>query len=166
MPVKNGLTAFSRQQRLVLLAVVLLNAAVLGGLLIILNNPLPPEVALTLPPDNALVCESNAALALRQRGVAASVTITNLALFASVNGPSAAAWDVFSVTHKLSQDGCGPYNLIRVDVPDPEGRTGARLILELTGQEIQLWADGRLTDGQLSERTRRSLYQAAPIAFP
>ncbi|HZY40686.1 MAG TPA: hypothetical protein VFF59_01665, partial [Anaerolineae bacterium] len=103
------------------------------------------------------------ALGLRQRGVAASVAITRQALLITVIGPdAAAAWEVFSATVQLATINCGPYNLIRVDVPDPDQRPNYRLVLELTGPELQAWADGRLTDGQLAERTRRQLYQTAP----
>ena len=69
-------------------------------------------------------------------------------------------------TTRLAALGCGPYNLVRVDVPDPEGRPDARLILELTGPELQLWVDGQLDDGQLAERMRRKLYQTLPFTAP
>lgn len=156
------LSTLSRRRRLALLLVGVLNVLVFGGLLLVLTDtPLPP--AATTTPDNSSQCEANAALGLRQRGVAASVAITRQVLLITVIGPdAAAAWDVFSATVQLAAIHCGPYNLIRVDVPDPEQRPTYRLVLELTGPELQAWADGRLTDGQLAERTRRQLYQTAP----
>jgi hypothetical protein len=156
------LSTLSRRQRLALLLVSLLNVLLIGGLLLVLTDtPLP--LTATTAPDNSAQCEASAALGLRQRGVAASVAITQQALLVTVIGPdAAAAWDVFSATVQLATIHCGPYNLIRVDVPDPDQRPTYRLVLELTGPELQAWADGRLTDGQLAERTRRQLYQTAP----
>jgi hypothetical protein len=157
------LSTLSRRQRLALLIVGLLNVLVIGGLLLLVLTDAPPPPIATTAPDNSAPCEANAALGLRQHGVAASVAITQQALLITVIGPdAAAAWDVFSVTVQLAAIHCGPYNLIRVDVPDPEQRPTYRLVLEVTGAELQAWADGRLTDGQLAERTRRQLYQTAP----
>ena len=146
--------------------IAVLNLVVLGGLVLLLTaNDLPPSLALTPGPDNSAACEANAALGLRQQSVAASVSITDSVLFVNVIGPdAAAAWDVFSVTAKLHRLNCGPYNLVRVDVPDPTGQPASRLVLELTGLEVQYWADGQLTDGQLSERMRRLQYQTRPSA--
>lgn len=157
------LAALSRRQRLALLLAGLLNVLVLGGslLLVLADAPLPLTTITT--PDNSAQCEANAALKLRQHGIAASVAITQQTLLVTVIGPdAAAAWDVFSVTVQLAALHCGPYNLIRIDVPDPDQRPAYRLVLELTSPELQAWADGRLTDGQLAERTRRQLYQTAP----
>lgn len=157
------LSTLSRRRRLALLLVGLLNVLVLGGLLLIVLADAPPPLTTITAPDNSAQCEANAALGLRQRGVAASVAITRQVLLVTVIGPdAAAAWDVFSATVQLAAIHCGPYNLIRIDVPDPEQRPTYRLVLELTGPELQAWADGRLTDGQLAERTRRQLYQTAP----
>jgi hypothetical protein len=41
-----------------------------------------------------------------------------------------------------------------------------RLFYELTGPELQFWADGQLNDAQLAERMRRQMYQTSPIATP
>jgi hypothetical protein len=157
------LSTLSRRRQLTLLLVGLFNVLLIGGLLLLVltDTPLPPTA--TTAPDNSAQCEANAALRLRQRGVAASVAITQQTLLVTVIGPdAAAAWEVFSATVQLAAIRCGPYNLIRVDIPDPDQRPAYRLVLELTGSELQAWADGRLTDGQLVERTRRQLYQTVP----
>ncbi len=135
------------------------------ALLLFTDQPAEPVATLT---DNRQQCEGIAALKLRQAKVAASLTIENQALLVRVDGPSAEAWDVFSVTTQLTPLGCGPYNLIRVDVPDPSGRPTVRMTLELTGPELQYWADGVLNDAQLADRMRRQLYSiaAAPTATP
>ena len=156
--------SLTRQQRLILIAGTAIIAILFIGAILLLLTDQPPQA---LPwPDLGAPCEANAALAFRQRGVAASVSITREAMLVTVDGPSAQAWDVFSATTRLAAMGCGPYNLIRVDVPDPEGRSDARLILELTGPELQMWVGGQLDDGQLAERMRRQLYQTVPIATP
>lgn len=156
----------SRKQIVVVAAIAVLNLLVLGGLILVLTAEDPPP-APTSGPDNNADCEANAALTLRQQGVAASVSITGSALIVNVIGPdAAAAWDVFSMTARLNRLNCGPYNLVRVDVPDPAGQAGTRLVLELTGLEVQYWAGGQLTDGQLSERMRRLQYQTRPPETP
>lgn len=160
--------SLSRQQIIIVAVIAVLNLVVLGGLVVLLTTEEPvPSLALTPAPDNNTQCEATAALTLRQQGVAASVSITNSALIANVTGPGAvAAWDVFSMTAKLSRLNCGPYNLVRVDVPDPTGQADTRLVLELTGLEVNYWATGQLTDGQLSERMRRLQYQTHPTTTP
>jgi len=87
-------------------------------------------------------------------------------MLVTVDGPSAQAWDVFSATSRLVSMGCGPYNLVRVEVPDPEGRPDIRLTYELTGLEVQHWAEGRLNDLQFAERMRRQIYQTVPRVSP
>jgi len=160
--------SLSRKQIITVAVIAVLNLIVLGGLVVLLTTEDPvPLLALTPAPDNNVQCEATAALTLRQQGVAASVSITNSALIANVTGPAAAAaWDVFSMTAKLSRLNCGPYNLVRVDVPDPTGQADTRLVLELTGLEVDYWATGQLTDGQLSERMRRLQYQTHPTTAP
>ena len=96
----------------------------------------------------------------------ASVSITREALLVTINGSSDEAWDVFSATTRLVAMGCGPYNLVRVDVPDPDGRPDVRLFYELTGPELQLWVEGKINDAQLAERMRRQMYQTVPFVTP
>jgi hypothetical protein len=158
----------SRRQIIAVAVIAVLNLLVLGGLVLLLSTAdSTPLLALTPGPDNNVQCEANAALILRQQNVAASVSITDSALLVNVIGPdAAAAWDVFSMTAKLHRLNCGPYNLVRVDVPDPAGQPATRLVLELTGLEVQYWAEGQLTDGQLSDRMRRLQYQTRRPATP
>lgn len=161
-----GLDKLTRQQKILLVVLAVFNLLVFILAVLVLTD-MPPAPIEPAGPDNSAQCEEDAAFSLRQQGVAASVAITNATLLVNVIAPdAAAAWDVFSTTIKLAHAGCGPYNLIRVDVPDPDRRPNTRLILELTGPEIQVWADGKLSDGQLSERTRRTIYQTAPIPIP
>jgi hypothetical protein len=156
--------SLTRQQRLVLIASTAIIAFIFISAILLLLTDQPPQA---LPwPDLGAPCEANAALVFRQRGVAASVVITREALLVTVDGSSDQAWDVFSATTRLVTMGCGPYNLIRVDVPDPEGRPDVHLLYELTGPELQMWVEGQLNDAQLAERMRRQMYQTIPFTTP
>jgi hypothetical protein len=156
--------SLTRQQRLALLAIAAINAFILIAAIVLLSTDQPPQRLEW--PDIGAPCEANAALVFRQQGVAASVAITREALLVTVNGSSDQAWDVFSATTRLVTMGCGPYNLVRVDVPDPEGRRDVRLFYELTGLELQMWVEGQLNDAQLADRMRRQMYQAVPFVTP
>ena len=158
------LRSLTRQQRLALIAGAVVIAGIFLAAVLLLVTDEPPQPLAW--PDIGAPCEANAALAFRQQGVAASVSITREALLVTINGSSDQAWDVFSATTRLGAMGCGPYNLIRVDVPDPEGRPDVRLFYELTGPELQMWAAGQLNDAQLAERMRRQMYQTVPFATP
>jgi hypothetical protein len=156
--------SLTRQQRLILVTGAVVIALIFLSAVALLIFDQPPQA---LPwPDLGGPCEANAALIFRQHGVASSVSITRSALFVTVSGSSDQAWDVFSATVRLAAIGCGPYNLIRVDVPDPDGRPDVRLYYELTGPELQLWADGNIDDAQLAERMRRQMYQTVPVMTP
>jgi hypothetical protein len=158
------LQSLNRQQRLALIACAAIIALIFLAALVLLLSDQPPQPLAW--PDIGAPCEANAALVFRQQGVASSVSITREALLVTVNGSSDQAWDVFSATTRLVPMGCGPYNLIRVDVPDPEGRPDVRLSYELTGPELQLWVEGKINDAQLAERMRRQMYQTVPFITP
>lgn len=157
-----SLGSLTRQQRLVLGAALLINVAILGILIWLVFSSTTPPVALTpIEPNNAIECENNAALSLRQQGVSGSVTISGSeSIQVYINGTNAgAAWNVFSTTATLLNYGCGPYQIVRVDVPDPDQRANTRLRLEANWPDVQAWAGGSIDDGQLSDRMRRRLYQ-------
>lgn len=156
--------SLTRQQRIALIAVIVLNAVVFIAAFILLSGQTPPEPLIW--PDTGAPCEAYAAASFHQQNVAASVTITREAMFVTIDGPSTQAWDVFSITARIATLGCGPYNLVRVDVPDPDGRPNVRLIYELTGPELQLWLDGKSSDVELAQRMRRQVYQTAPPVTP
>jgi hypothetical protein len=156
--------SLTRHQRVILVASTAIIAIIFLSAILLLLTDQPPQA---LPwPDLGAPCEANAALVIRQQGVAASVSITREALLVTVSGSSDQAWDVFSATTRLTAMGCGPYNLVRVDVPDPDGRPDVRLYYELTGPELQLWVEGKINDAQLAERMRRQMYQTVPFLMP
>jgi hypothetical protein len=156
--------SLTRQQRVILVASTAIIAIIFLSAILLLLTDQPPQA---LPwPDLGAPCEANAALVFRQQGVASSVSITRAALLVTVSESSDQAWDVFSATTRLAAMGCGPYNLVRVDVPDPDGRPDVRLFYELTGPELQMWVEGKLNDAQLAERMRRQMYQTVPFVTP
>ena len=156
--------SLTRQQRLIVIASTAIIAFIFLSAILLLLIDQPPQA---LPwPDLGAPCEANAALVFRQQGVASSVSITREALLVTINGSSDQAWDVFSATTRLTAMGCGPYNLVRVDVSDPDGRPDVRLFYELTGPELQLWFEGKINDAQLAERMRRQMYQTVPFLTP
>jgi hypothetical protein len=156
--------SLTRQQRLIVIASTAIIAFIFLSAILLLLTDQPPQA---LPwPDLGAPCEANAALVFRQQGVASSVSITREALLVTINGSSDQAWDVFSATTRLAAMGCGPYNLVRVDVSDPDGRPDVRLFYELTGPELQLWVEGKINDAQLAERMRRQMYQTVPFLTP
>ncbi len=164
MRLRETFQSLTRQQRIVLIAVIVMNAVIFVVAFALLATDKSPEPVVW--PDTGAPCEAYAATSLRQLNVAASVTITREAMLVTVDGPSTEAWDVFSTTARIANVGCGPYNQVRVDVPDPDGRPNVRLTYELTGPELQAWLDGKMSDVNLAERMRRQIYQTAPSATP
>jgi len=164
MRLKAFFESLTREQRILVAAFVAINAFIFIVAVLLLSGDTPPEPLVW--PDVGAPCEAYAAASFRQQNVAASVTITRAAMFVTIDGPSTQAWDVFSTTARLATVGCGPYNLVRVDVPDPDGRPNVRLIYELTGPELQAWLDGKSSDVDLAERMRRQVYQTAPSLTP
>ena len=164
MRLKELFESLTREQRIAIIGVIAMNAFIFIIAFILLSGDTPPEPLVW--PDLGAPCEAYAASSFRQQNVAASVTITREAMFITIDGPSTQAWDVFSTTARLATVGCGPYNLVRVDVPDPDGRPNVRLIYELTGPELQAWLDGKSSDVDLAERMRRQVYQTAPQSTP
>ena len=165
---KFGLSSLTRQQKITLLIFALLNVFILGALFVLVLADTAPVVEPPAAPDNSFDCAEKAAVDLGQHSVAAAVSvIDNQTLAVHVTGPDVgAAWEVFSMTVRLAQANCGPYPLIHVDVPDPEGHPDTRLMMELTWPQIEGWAAGKFDDGQLSQMMSRSTFQVLPIPTP
>ena len=165
---KLGLGSLTRRQRLTLLAIAVFNFAMLGALAVLVLTDTPAPIDQPSGPDNSVLCEANAALTLRQQRVPGTVSIvSNRLLEVDVAGPNAgAAWDVFSATVRLARAGCGPYDLIRVDVPDPDSRPNVRMLIEISWPEVEAWPKCKFDDGQLSERMHRPLLLRAPPPTP
>ncbi len=71
---------------------------------------------------------------------------------------SEVAWDALPLALALPDAGCGPYQMLRVDVPDPSGQPGGRLLVEVSWIDLRAWGKGELDDGELSARLRATSY--------
>lgn len=157
------LNSLTRQQRLILGLALLLNVIVLGVLvwLVTSSSSQPESFPQPTEPSNTVECENNAALNLRQQGISGSITINrteSIQVYVDSSDAST-AWNVFSTTMTLLRYNCGPYAIVRVNVPDPDQRPNLRLVLEVNWADVQSWANGSIDDGQLSDRMRRRVYQ-------
>ncbi|HET7377458.1 MAG TPA: hypothetical protein VFK30_12165 [Anaerolineae bacterium] len=157
------LNSLTRQQRLILGLALLMNVIVLGVLVWLVTSPsvLPEPLPQPTEPGNTIECENNAALNLRQQGISGSITINrteSIQVYVDSSDAST-AWNVFSTTLTLLRYNCGPYAVVRVNVPDPDQRPNLRLVLEVNWADVQSWANRSIDDGQLSDRMRRRIYQ-------
>jgi hypothetical protein len=71
---------------------------------------------------------------------------------------SEAAWEALAAAVGLSEMGCGPYRVVRVDVPDPSGQPGARLLVEVNWIDLRAWGKGELDDGELAAHSTATSY--------
>jgi hypothetical protein len=72
----------------------------------------------------------------------------------SVPRASEVAWDALAVVPALLDAGCGPYPSVRVDVPDPGGQPGGRLLVEVNWLDLRAWIRRELDDGELATRVK------------
>ena len=152
----------SGRQRRVLAGLLLANIVLLGsiGALALAPASGPTIAESTVPPGQITACQSQAARALAGRNVAGTVALDpdGAIDFKLSGGDPAEAWDAFTVAAALPADGCGPYDPIRVDVPDLSRSPSQRLVVEARWLDVQVWSQGRIDDETLSERTRRITY--------
>lgn len=166
----NGLS--SRQKR-VLFGLGLANVLLLGAIGALTWSPATDTktVQPPTPSDTSLACQAEGAHALSVRHVAGTVALSaDGAIEFTLSGADPTdAWDAFAVAAELTARGCGPYDPIRVDVPDPSLVDNQRLIVEARWEDVQIWSQGRIDDEALSERTRRATYargHLGPLASP
>ena len=156
--------SLTRQQRIALIAVIVMNAVIFIAAFVLLLGDTPPEPVIW--PDTGAPCEAYAATSFRQQNVAASVTITREAMLVTIDGPSTQAWDVFSVTARIASSG------LRALQPRARGCARSRwatqrpLDLRTHRAGTATWLDGKSSDVQLAERMRRQVYQTAPPVTP
>ncbi len=152
----------SSRQRRVLIGLGLANAMLLIALgalaLAPAPNPISSEPAPLPDPHNA--CRTIATSALAERDVAGTIAIRagdSIDFRLSGDDP-AAAWSALAAAADLPARGCGPYDLVRIDVPDPSLALNLRLVVEARWADVLAWSQGRLDDAALSERMARSTY--------
>lgn len=142
--------------------IVLLTAA--GALLLAPDAGAEATPAPPLTPDAGDTCQGLAASEMATHGIAGAVT---LGLDGSIDfrlsgDDSQVAWEAFAVAARLPQRRCGPYEPIRIDVPDPSLAPNSRLVVEARWADVRAWSQGQIDDQTLSERTTRSTYTASP----
>lgn len=114
-------------------------------------------------PVAGIACQTEATSALADRQVAGTIVIRidGSIDFAISGDDSTAAWDAFAVSAELVERGCGPYDPIRIDLPDPSFIPGLRLVVEARWIDVQAWWQGHIDDETLSDRATRTTYQQA-----
>ena len=152
----------SSRQRRVLIGLGLANAILLIalGALALAPTPDPISPKSSPLPDPGNACRTIAARALAERGVAGTIAIRagdSIDFRLSGEDP-AAAWSALAAAAGLPARGCGPYDPIRIDVPDPSLAPNLRLVVEARWTDVLAWSQGRLDDAALSERMARSTY--------
>ncbi|HEY4689772.1 MAG TPA: hypothetical protein VIK33_10700 [Anaerolineae bacterium] len=152
----------SPRQRRVLIGLGLTNAILLVTIGALALAPASEASPIATPhlPDTTIACRTTAAQALADHRVAGTVALrADGSIDFTLSGDDPAdAWDAFAASAELPAQGCGPYDPIRVDVADPSLTPGLRLIVEARWIDVQAWAQGRIDDETLSQRTARSTY--------
>jgi len=155
----------SARQRRVLIGLALANLVLLATMGVLTLSP----TAATLPtgtrvaPGTNIACQTIAARALADRRVAGTIVVhADGSIDFTISGDDpTAAWDAFAASAELVERGCGPYDPVRVDVPDPSLIPGLRLVVEARWTDVQAWWQGRIDDGALSDRAARTTYRQA-----
>ncbi|HJW84651.1 MAG TPA: hypothetical protein VJ754_10145 [Anaerolineae bacterium] len=152
----------SARQRRVLLGLGLANLFVLiaAGALFLTPEPAPQPVHAPAPPETTLTCRTAAARALADLGVAGTIALradSSIEFVIGGDDPTD-AWDAFAVSAEIGEHGCGPYDPIRVDLPDPSLAPDHRLVVEARWADVKAWSLGQIDDEALSSRARRSAY--------
>jgi hypothetical protein len=158
----------SNRQRNVLIGLALANVILLASIGTLALSPAPAATPTALPaaPDTSVACQAEAASALAHREVAGTIALRadGSVDFALSGDDPSDAWAAFAVSAELAANGCGPYDPVRVDVPDPSRIPGLRLVVEARWADVQAWSQGRLDDETLSDRAARSTYLRADAA--
>jgi len=154
--------AFSSRQRGVLIGLGLANVILLGAIAALALSPAPgltPTVT-PAPLHTVNACQAEAARALAEQYIAGIVAIRDDGSidFTMSGDDPADAWVAFAVSAELPKLGCGPYDPIRVDAPDPSRIANRRLVVEASWLDVQAWSQGRIDDEVLSERMTRTSY--------
>lgn len=156
----------TRRQIVTLAALFAGDVTVLVAAWMIVREAAPAGAATSLPPA---ACQTTGARLLAQRNLAGTARLdADGGLRFELSGydvsgrplprASELAWDALAVAPTMPDAGCGPYPMVRVDVPDPSGRPGARLLVEVNWIDVRAWGRGELDDGELATRLKATLY--------
>jgi hypothetical protein len=163
----------NRRQVLLLAVLFVADVTLLTVGWMIVREPVPVSAVPSIP--SQANCQSIGAQLLAGRGLAGTARLdADGALRFELSGTdgsgssmpraSEVAWDALAVAPALPDAGCGPYPFVRVDVPDPAGQAGSRLLVELSWIDLRAWARRELDDGELAARVKTFSY-AQPEAI-
>jgi hypothetical protein len=170
MDVMRRTLGLSRRQK-IFLAVLFAGdmALLLAGFLIVRGAP---SVGAAAPAPSALTqtnCQAIGAQLLAQHNLAGVARLDpDGSLRFELSGQDAsghllpraseAAWDALAAALAVPDAGCGPYPMMRVDVPDPNGPPGGRLLVQVDWIDLRAWGKGELDDGELASRVTATTY--------
>lgn len=157
---------FSRRQIIALVALFAGDVALLLVGWLIVRGTAPAGAATAASPAS---CQATGAqLLVRHNLAGASRLDAGGVLHFELSGQDAsgfplprasdAAWDALAAALALPDAGCGPYRLVRVDVPDPSGQPGSRLLVQVDWIDLRAWGKGELDDGELAARVQATSY--------
>jgi hypothetical protein len=167
--------SLSRRQIMVLAALFAADAAALVAGWMIVREPAPASAVLSTPGQAS--CQAIGAQLLAGRNLAGTARLdADGALRLELSGADAsghplpqaseAAWDALAVAPTLPSVGCGPFPSVRVDVPDPSGQPGGRLLVEVSWIDLRAWGQHELDDGELAARIKAFSYAQPEIIRP
>jgi hypothetical protein len=167
------LASLSRRQIILLAVLFVADVTLLAVGLMIVREPMP--VSAVPSSSSQASCQAIGAQLLAGRNLAGTARLdADGALRLELSGSdvsgrslpqaSEAAWDALAVAPALPDAGCGPYPSVRVDVPDPSGQPGGRLLVEVSWIDLRAWSKRELDDGELAARIKATLYvQPEPL---
>ena len=170
MDVMRQAAGLSRRQKIFLAALFAGDMALLlAGFLIVRGAPAVGAAALAPFGLSQTNCQAIGAQLLAQHNLAGATRLDpDGALRFELSGQDAtgrllpraseAAWDALAAALAVPDAGCGPYPTMRVDVPDPNGPPGGRLLVQVNWIDLRAWGKGELDDGELASRVMATTY--------
>jgi hypothetical protein len=163
---RRALDSLTRRQIATLAALFAGDVALLLAGFMIVRGAAPVGAATFTPPAN---CQAIGAELLAKHNLAGAARLdADGGLRFELSGHDASggllsrasevAWDALPLALALPDAGCGPYPVARVDVPDPRGQSGARLLVEVSWIDLRAWGKGELDDGELAARLKTASY--------
>ncbi len=172
---RQALAILNRRQFILLAALFVADVALLAAGLMVVREPMSAS-AIPSSPGQAS-CQAIGAQLLASRNLAGTARLdTDGALRLELSGSdvsghplpqaSEAAWDALAAAPALPAAGCGPYPSVRVDVPDPNGQPGGRLLIQVSWIDLRAWEKHELDDGELAKRVKAISYIQPEIIRP
>jgi|GEM_PF-2447623 len=158
---RRALASLTRKQTITLAALFAADVALLLAGFMIVRGTAPAGAATSTPPAN---CQAIGAELLAAHNLAGAARLdSDGGLRFELSGrllprASEVAWDALPLALALPEAGCGPYPAARVDVPDPSGQPGGRLLVEVNWIDLRAWGKGELDDGELATRIKATSY--------